>query len=243
MRGVRAFSLIELLVVVGVVALLIGLLLPTLSAARSVATDTACRANLRSVGQLVTMYADTHEGRLPIGYRGGRKQWNTMVYSRFAGRYTLFGLVYRDGLMPGGDAASAFYCPAETAAGQSFDTDANPWPPGPDGDPSLNVQGGYGLRPVVDFDGAGPDGLTEHPTAGFVRLADAFDQALISDTANLPQRVDSRHADGVHVLYADWAVRWVDRQAFDAPLAASSTLDAAHNDRQDLIWQAFDEHR
>jgi len=238
-----AFSLIELLVVVSVIALLVGLALPTLSAARSTATDAACRANLRTVGQLVTMYADAHAGQLPIGYRGGRKQWNTMVYSRWSQRYSLFGLVYEDGLMPPGPAAEAFYCPAETAPGQSYDTADNPWPPGPDGDPNQDTQGGYSLRPIVNFDGDSPDGRTEYPTAGFARVDQTFDQALIADTVNLPERVDSRHSDGVNVLYADWAVRWVDRDAFDAPLAASPTLDATYNDQQDLIWQALDENR
>ncbi|MEM9790385.1 MAG: type II secretion system protein [Planctomycetota bacterium] len=234
------FSLVELLVVISIVALLIGVLLPTLSAARSTATDAACRANLRSVGQLLTMYADAHDDQLPVGYRGNRKQWNTMVYSGFAGRFSLFGVVYRDGLMPEGPAAEAFYCPAETAPGQSYDTDDNPWPPGTSGD---STQGGYGLRPVVNFDGVGPDGLTEHPTAGFARLTDFYDEALIADTVNLPERVDSRHQTGVNTLYTDWAVRWVERDAFDAPLAASPTVDTAYNANMDAVWQALDDSR
>ncbi|MEM0914132.1 MAG: type II secretion system protein [Planctomycetota bacterium] len=237
------FSLIELLVVVSIVALLIGVLLPTLSAARSTATDTLCRANLRTVGQLVTMYADAHNEQLPIGYRGGRKQWNTMVYSGFADRFSLFGVVYRDGLMPEGSSAEAFYCPAETAPGQSYDTDVNPWPPGASGSTSPSTQGGYGLRPVVDFNGISPDGLTEYPTAGFARVTDFYDEALIADTVNLPERVDSRHQTGVNTLYADWAVRWVERDAFDAPLAASPTVNNSFNANMDAIWQALDDSR
>jgi prepilin-type N-terminal cleavage/methylation domain-containing protein/prepilin-type processing-associated H-X9-DG protein len=52
----RAFTLIEILVVVAVIALLIALLLPALATARATAKATACAANLRSAGQALTMY-------------------------------------------------------------------------------------------------------------------------------------------------------------------------------------------
>ncbi|MEM1208517.1 MAG: prepilin-type N-terminal cleavage/methylation domain-containing protein [Planctomycetota bacterium] len=60
----RAFSLVELLVVVSVVALLIGLLLPTLSSARATARQTACVANMRSIGQAHAVYLVESDGRM-----------------------------------------------------------------------------------------------------------------------------------------------------------------------------------
>ena len=63
----RGFTLVELLVVIGIIALLVGILLPSLNKARDAAKKTACLANLRSLGQLVTLYANQSKGQIPIG--------------------------------------------------------------------------------------------------------------------------------------------------------------------------------
>lgn len=65
----RAFSLIELLVVVAVISLLIGLLLPALSSARSAARTAACLSNNRQLITAWTLYAAAHSERaMPLAY-------------------------------------------------------------------------------------------------------------------------------------------------------------------------------
>jgi prepilin-type N-terminal cleavage/methylation domain-containing protein/prepilin-type processing-associated H-X9-DG protein len=61
----RGFTLVELLVVIGIIAVLMALLLPSLSRAREYSRKTKCLANLRSLGHAMVMYANQHKDRLP----------------------------------------------------------------------------------------------------------------------------------------------------------------------------------
>ena len=60
-----AFTLVELLVVIGIITILIGILLPVMSRARDAANRTKCLANLRTLGQAMVMYANASKGWLP----------------------------------------------------------------------------------------------------------------------------------------------------------------------------------
>lgn len=66
MRRRCAFTLIELLVTIAIIALLIGILLPALSAARESGKALKCLANMRTLGQGVTLYAGDFDGHLPL---------------------------------------------------------------------------------------------------------------------------------------------------------------------------------
>lgn len=75
--GRRGFTLVELLVVVAVIALLIGLLLPALGKARDSARELKCAANIRNVGQGVTIYTASQEVYpLSYAYRSSTKSAN-----------------------------------------------------------------------------------------------------------------------------------------------------------------------
>lgn len=64
-RSHHGFTLVELLVVISIIAVLLSILTPTLSATRESARRVICLNNLRSLGIAVQMYRDDHDGSLP----------------------------------------------------------------------------------------------------------------------------------------------------------------------------------
>jgi len=63
----RGFTLVEMLVVIAVIGVLIALLLPAIQAARESARRTACKSNLRQVGQALQMHHEAR-GTFPAGW-------------------------------------------------------------------------------------------------------------------------------------------------------------------------------
>ncbi|MGE3182486.1 MAG: type II secretion system protein, partial [Phycisphaerae bacterium] len=62
----KGFTLIELLVVVAIIALLISILLPSLSRARELAKRAVCRANARGIAQSCHLYANDNREWFPV---------------------------------------------------------------------------------------------------------------------------------------------------------------------------------
>jgi prepilin-type N-terminal cleavage/methylation domain-containing protein/prepilin-type processing-associated H-X9-DG protein len=196
-RTPRAFTLVELLVVIGIIALLIGILLPVLSKAREQSRRTACLANLRTIGQAMFLYAAAHKDRLPnhnpVGMWQSEKTASTALTS-FANGFVKQAAVFHCPSDPDPvpqQITNGFYF-AEDSARTSYEFYSIWWP----GDLGPTLTRLKGQAPLAwDMDG-GTRRTPPDPNAPFIAT-------------------ENHGSAGGNVLYADGHADWQDAGSWD----------------------------
>ena len=169
-RLARGFTLVELLVVIGIIAILVGILLPTLSRAREAGYRTQCLSNLKSVYTLMKIYEVNYKGAVPMGVGAAASGSAAHANNYFVGRTTAtnphpgtnirwvgIGFLIPANIMKEGE-GKIFYCPVfDLDTNHGYNVQQNPWPPSTNIYTTSGPRMAISQRPIGPFV-PGPDG-------------------------------------------------------------------------------------
>jgi prepilin-type N-terminal cleavage/methylation domain-containing protein len=142
----KAFTLVELLVVIAIIAVLLAILLPSLQVAKSLAQRLQCQTRLKSIGQSIAPYAETYDGKMPLmtgapntadSGKFMRGHWFVSELTGGVQKWYALGCLFKTDFV--GD-PRLFYCPAAPGWRDDFANynDPAPWGTLPQNHPSQN---------------------------------------------------------------------------------------------------------
>lgn len=245
-RKQRAFTLVELLVVIGIIALLISILLPALNKARESAARVSCLSNMRQCYMELRLYANAHGDQVPIGYSWNQRNRSNVTwdpvggsnYSQPQGWFIQMGYLHYAGQMR---SPLIWFCPSQrtdTTSSYNYRT-SNPsgawnlWPPGNYPNPAWSNKTsrvGYYSRPEVNWATYSSYSQTNLPSvpSKLPRLTRLKNKAILSE-GFAQKTLQERHKSGMNIVYADGHGRYVLWDHFKANGTAYDSIIASGN--------------
>lgn len=172
-------------------AMLIGILLPSVSRVRESARRVICQSNLKQIGLGITMYADAWRGQIPASAYGDHENFEQLPTEMMQlhmgqgvpGNWEGLGWLIEDGQIT---AEGVFYCPSHQG-NHAHDLYEEAWRNLGD-----EIVGNYNYRPVPDYE----------------RDLVSLDPKTVLATDGLRTTADYNHVTGNNVLSADMSVAW-----------------------------------
>lgn len=215
----KAFTLIELLIVIAIISLLISIMLPSFGKTRQLARRTLCLTQLRSLFQATTVYLVTEEvlPALNNDKDDGAWQYNYLIYD---GRdsESNFGPLSEKGYLGG---IEQLFCPVQDDPFHSLGTPVNPWPTVQ----NLDTRASYGRRYHLSG-------------KSFARLNATI--AYAADLLHLPGVVKSGHKTGVNAVFGGGSARWVPDPGILTDNELDHPFDPLDNPIMEDIWDAVE---
>jgi type II secretory pathway pseudopilin PulG len=263
-RRCSAFSLVEMLVVLGIITVVMGMILPAVMDARKNAKVTLCLNNLRQLGLFYHMYAQQNHDLIPLGtsrmppapwpdYHTANNQyvWVEGAPSAACGPFVLNGMITPQ-------TAKLLHCPLEMIDNFKWELNQPLYEKAVAGEP-VTITSSYAVRPLQRLWTHDPaTHMVEYPLP-MAKLIKQKHYALMAEHPQVPPYTHHAKIDPfVHALYADGSVRPVDFKAFADPFKLyiqraaeenqppgfpmSSNLEAINEDDSmaQTIWQVID---
>ncbi len=267
-RPGRAFTLVELLVVVAIVAMLLSIIAPGLTQVRELTRRTICATNLSAIGRGWHMYFNQSDGRTPNMFNDRRgvtdciSQFDFIIWTCTDGSFCNCGVLYDQDLVT---SQNVFVCPTveRNTGGQWFNTDNiihkvcwgswknNPWPPVDWGGHHVFMT--YGTRRMRYYEDRSLAIETNHRdprddhimiwSTGVTDIERPSEFSFMSDCFTMPEIAMLSHVPGVQVLYLDGHVKYFRDEAgkilYDNGITG---WGVEYNWHHDKVWMNIDEN-